>query len=187
MTSQTVSTAASARPSLASLIIRFGVTLLIVGGFITFLLGARGLVYLAHMIANAHLHAPDWGLIARAQPAIQIHLATVLAAFALATVQLVGPKGSTAHRVLGWTLSILLLFTAVASLFIHDPRGNLFNPFQVFSIWTLIAVPWALISARRHNVRRHAAIMTGFYMGGLVIAGLLTFLPGRLMWRVFFG
>ncbi len=29
--------------------------------------------------------------------------------------------------------------------------------------------------------------MTGLYFGALVIAGLLTFLPGRLMWRVFFG
>ena len=29
--------------------------------------------------------------------------------------------------------------------------------------------------------------MTGMFVGGLVVAGLLTFLPGRLMWAIFFG
>ena len=29
--------------------------------------------------------------------------------------------------------------------------------------------------------------MRGLYFGGLIIAGLLTFLPGRIMHRMFFG
>jgi uncharacterized membrane protein len=29
--------------------------------------------------------------------------------------------------------------------------------------------------------------MTGLYFGALVLAGLIAFMPGRLMWRVFFG
>lgn len=33
----------------------------------------------------------------------------------------------------------------------------------------------------------HRRMMTGLFIGGLVIAGALTFLPGRLMWQVFFG
>lgn len=135
----------------------------------------------------AHLHAPRWDLIARASAPMRIHLATVLAALVLATVQVVGPKGRTLHRVLGWVLAILLLITAVASLFIRNPAGGLFNPFQVFSIWTLIGVPWALVAARRHDIRRHARLMYGFYFGALIFAGLLTLLPGRLMWWVFFG
>ncbi len=183
MSSQTVSTVPNAR----SFAIRFGVTLLATSGLVVLLLGARGIAYVIRMISSARPHAPDLGLIAAAPPAIQIHLATVLTAVVLATVQMVGPKGRAFHRVNGWALSILLAITAVASLFIHNPRDGLFNPFQVFSIWTLIAVPWAVLSARRHNVRRHAAIMSGLYFGALVIAGALTFLPGRLMWRVFFG
>ncbi len=183
MSSQTVSTVPKAR----SFAIRFGVSLLAATGLVVLALGARGIAYVGRMMASARPHLPDLGLIATASPAIQIHLATVLTAFALATVQMVGPKGRAFHRINGWALSILLAVTAVASLFIHDPRGGLFNPFQVFSVWTLIAVPWAVISARRHNVRRHAAIMSGLYFGALVIAGALTFLPGRLMWRVFFG
>lgn len=135
----------------------------------------------------AHLHAPRWDLIARASLPMQIHLATVLAALALATVQIVAPKGAALHRVLGWALAVLLITTAVVSLFIRNPAGGLFNPFQVFSVWTLIGVPWAVIAARRHDIRRHARLMYGFYFGALIFAGLLTLLPGRLMWWVFFG
>jgi uncharacterized membrane protein len=29
--------------------------------------------------------------------------------------------------------------------------------------------------------------MGGLYFGSLIVAGLLTFLPGGLMWRVFLG
>jgi uncharacterized membrane protein len=29
--------------------------------------------------------------------------------------------------------------------------------------------------------------MLGLYLGGLVFAGLLTFIPGRLMWQMFLG
>ena len=183
MTSQTLSTAPSAR----AFAVRFGVTLLAATGIVVLALGARGIAYVARTMASAHLHAPNWGLIADSHLAIRIHLATVVAALVLATVQMVGPKGRTFHRVMGWTLSILLVVTSVASLFIPSPGGGLFNPLQVFSVWTLIAVPWAILSARRHNVRRHAAIMSGLYFGALVISGALTFLPGRLMWRVFFG
>ena len=118
---------------------------------------------------------------------MKIHLATVLAALVLATVQMIGPKGRTLHRILGWTLAILLVATSVAAMFIRGPQGGLFNPFQIFVVTTLITVPWGVIAARRHDVRRHANMMSGLYFGALVIAGGLTFLPGRLMWRLFFG
>jgi len=183
MSSQDLSTA----PSPRAFAIRFGVVFLATMGFIILVLGTRGLAFVAGMMAHARIHAPDWRLIAEAPLAIRIHLATVTAALALATVQMAGPKGRTFHRVLGWTLAILLVTTAVASAFIRNPAGGLFNPFQLFSVWTLIAVPWGILSARGHNVRRHAGIMSGLYFGGLILAGLLTFLPGRLMWRVFFG
>ena len=29
--------------------------------------------------------------------------------------------------------------------------------------------------------------MTSMFVGGLIVAGAFTFLPGRLMWAVFFG
>ena len=41
--------------------------------------------------------------------------------------------------------------------------------------------------ARRHKVRLHARMMTGLFTGGLVLAGMLAFMPGRLMWEMFLG
>lgn len=41
--------------------------------------------------------------------------------------------------------------------------------------------------AKTHKVRLHAWMMTGLFVGGLVVAGLFTFIAGRLMWRIFFG
>ncbi len=181
MSSQVVSTGSIARGVAIRLLI--GVSVTVVLGAIFVMSQPQTHVRLP----SGHLHAPRWDLIARASLPMRIHLATVLAALVLATVQIVGPKGSRWHRALGWTLSVLLVTTAVASLFIRNPAGGWLNPFQIFSVWTLIGIPWAVISARRHDLRRHARMMYGFYFGALIFAGALTLLPGRLMWRVFFG
>lgn len=156
-------------------------------GAIFLVLGPRTWGYLAATLAAAHPHAPRMELIAGAPAVIQIHLYTVLAAFALATLQVVGPKGARLHRILGWTLAALFVTTAVDSFFIRNPQSGPFNPFQLFSVWTLIGIPLGVIAARRHKVAFHGRMMMGFYIGSLVIAGALTFMPGRLMWRVFFG
>jgi uncharacterized membrane protein len=183
MSSQQVSTAPVARAIVIRLVVGLAATLLV----LALLIGPANVGALVHLGQGSQLHAPRWDLLANSSLAIKIHLSTVLAAVILATIQMVGPKGRIPHRVLGWILSALLVFTAIAALFIRPPGAGLINPFQVFSAWTLIAVPIGVVMARRHNVRRHASMMAGLYFGGLIIAGALTFLPGRLMWRVFLG
>ncbi len=183
MSSQEVSTGDIARGVAIRVLIGTALTAVLV----VMLIGPGNLGHLASMGSGSRLHGPRWDLLAQASPAIKIHLATVLAAVVLATVQMIGPKGRTLHRILGWTLAVLLVTTAVTAMFIHNPQGGLFNPFQIFVATTLITVPWGIIAARRHEVRRHARMMSGLYFGALIIAGLLTFLPGRLLWRVFLG
>jgi uncharacterized membrane protein len=58
---------------------------------------------------------------------------------------------------------------------------------HLLSGWTIIALPIAVYAARRHKVSLHRRFMTGLFVGGLIVAGGFAFLPGRLMWRVFFG
>jgi uncharacterized membrane protein len=41
--------------------------------------------------------------------------------------------------------------------------------------------------ARQGNIKRHKQAMSYTYVGGLIIAGAFTFLPGRLMYQLFFG
>jgi uncharacterized membrane protein len=187
MSNPPVSTAPSSPLNWSAFATRMAIVSGVIVVFMFILLGPGGVGWMGRQLATARMHAPDWGLIAAAPLAIRVHLSTVLAALVLATFQVVGPKGRTAHRLIGWVLAVLLVTTAIASLFIPGPRGGLFNPFQLFSIWTLVAMPLGILAARAHNVRRHGYMMMGFYFGGLILAGVLTFMPGRLMWRVFFG
>jgi len=45
----------------------------------------------------------------------------------------------------------------------------------------------AVLAAHRHAVDRHRRAMIRIFVGGLVVAGLLTFLAGRIMHAVAFG
>jgi uncharacterized membrane protein len=123
-----------------------------------------------------------------ASPVIQIHAFAAIAAFAIGVVQLAAPKGTIPHRLIGWSWVMLMLTVAISSLFIHLIRlWGPWSPIHLLSILTLSALPLAVLHARRHNVRRHRNAMTSLFMGALVIAGVFTFLPGRIMHAVAFG
>jgi uncharacterized membrane protein len=55
------------------------------------------------------------------------------------------------------------------------------------SIYTLIVVPLAVWRARHHDVKGHRRIMIFTFAGALVVAGLFTVVPGRIMHNVIFG
>ena len=133
------------------------------------------------------VHAPDFSLLASAPVTIQIHVAAALTALLIGTVLLLGVKGNTLHRTLGWTWVIAMATTAVSSLFIRQINPGSFSLIHLLSGWTIIALPMAVYAARKHKVLQHRRAMTGMFVGGLIVAGGLTFLPGRLMWRMFFG
>lgn len=122
---------------------------------------------------------------------IQIHLATVIPAFFIGTYLIfLSKKGAPNHRALGWIYLTLMTVTAIAALFIHEvnPGGPFgFSPIHLFVPLTLFGVYGAIMGAKAHNIKRHRQAMLGVYIGGLLIAGSLTFLPGRIMHKVFFG
>lgn len=120
--------------------------------------------------------------------AIQIHLATVVPAFAIGTWLIFGStKGSTTHRALGFTYLTLMTATAVTTFFIRSIIPGSLSPVHLFIPLTLFGVFGALWNVRRGNIKGHRAAMLGLYFGGLLIAGAFTLLPGRLLHGVFFG
>lgn len=132
-------------------------------------------------------HAPDWDPILSASPVVRIHLAAAVAALILGLALMVGRKGVALHRALGWTWVCLMAATAVTSLFIrHINHGN-FSFIHLLTGWTLLSLPFAVLAARRHDVIRHRRIMGGMFWGGLLIAGVFAFGPGRILWRAVFG
>jgi uncharacterized membrane protein len=119
---------------------------------------------------------------------IQLHAFAAMAAFVLGVVQFAAAKGTLPHRTLGWIWVALMLCVALSSFFIHTLRvwGD-FSPIHLLSIFTLAMLPLGVSYARRHNVRGHRMTMIGIFAGGLVIAGIFTFVPGRIMHDVLFG
>ena len=123
-----------------------------------------------------------------ASPAIQAHAFAAMSAFALGIVQLSAPKGTLPHRTIGWIWVALMVVVGVSSFFIHGMRlFGLWSPIHLLSIFTLVALPLAVLAAHRHAVDRHRRAMISIFLGGLVVAGLLTFAPGRIMHAVAFG
>ena len=122
-------------------------------------------------------------------PAVtQLHAFAAMAAFALGLVQLAAPKGTLPHRTIGWTWVALLAAIAISSFWIHELRiVGPFSPIHLLSIFTLVMLPHAVTAARHHKVQTHRHAMTGIFFGALVVAGLFTLLPGRIMHAVVFG
>jgi uncharacterized membrane protein len=123
-----------------------------------------------------------------ASPIIQAHAFAAMMAFALGVVQLAAPKGTIPHRTVGWIWVVLMAVVAVSSFWIHDIRMiGPFSPIHLLSIFTLAMLVLAVMHARRHRVDRHRKAMTTIFIGALIIAGVFTFLPGRIMHAVAFG
>ena len=123
-----------------------------------------------------------------ATPAIRFHAFAAMAAFALGVVQLSAPKGTLPHRALGWIWVALMLTVSVSAFFIHQLRlWGPWSPIHLLAIFTLVMLPVAVVAAHRHDVVRHRRAMIGLFLGALVIAGIFTFAPGRIMHAVAFG
>jgi uncharacterized membrane protein len=119
---------------------------------------------------------------------IPLHAFAAMAAFALGVVQFAAPKGTLPHRTVGWIWVGLMAVVAASSFWIHEIRLlGPWSPIHLLSIFTLIVLPIAVWRARRHRVADHRRIMILIFVGALVIAGLFTFVPGRIMHAVFFG
>ena len=124
--------------------------------------------------------------------AVQIHVATVVPAFAIGTYQIFfSKKGEPYHRLLGYAYVVLMAVTCVDALFIHElmPKNVFygFSPLHVLVLLTLACLVSAVRWARVHNIPRHRSAVLGSYIGGLLVATSLLLMPGRIMHAVFFG
>jgi uncharacterized membrane protein len=123
-----------------------------------------------------------------AAPAIPLHAFAAMAAFALGIVQFAAPKGTLPHRTLGWIWVLLMAVVATSSFWIHQIRLlGPWSPIHLLSIFTLVMLPLGVWRAHRHDVSKHRRTMIGIFAGALVVAGLFTLVPGRIMHAVFFG
>jgi uncharacterized membrane protein len=77
---------------------------------------------------------------------------------------------------------------AASSFWIHQMRlVGPFSPIHLLSIFTLVMLPLAVWRAHTHRVVDHRRMMIFIFAGALVVAGLFTLVPGRIIHQVFFG
>lgn len=120
--------------------------------------------------------------------AVQFHVATVVPAAILGAFIFLRPKGTAIHRLLGKIWVVLMVATSVSTFFIHELRMfYVFSPIHLLSIFSIYGCLQSVYFARRGDIRRHMRIMQSVYLGGIVIAGGFTFVPGRIMHAVAFG
>ena len=127
--------------------------------------------------------------------AVIVHFATVVPAFFLGTWLLFfSTRGSRVHRLAGQAYLTLMAVTAFAAIFIRSFAGwsvqvgpLKLGLIHLFILLTYQGIWRTLRAIRQGNLAAHQASMRGMYFGALIIAGLLAFAPGRVMYRMFFG
>lgn len=119
-----------------------------------------------------------------------VHLWTVIPCFFIGTILLIIKKGTIIHKLGGQVYMVLMLFTAVVTLFMPAGVGpsflNHFGWIHLFSVLTIYTVPTAYLAIKKGNIKSHKRKMILLYFGALVIAGGFTFVPGRYMYDLFF-
>lgn len=115
---------------------------------------------------------------------IYVHLLAVIPSIVLGAVNLSLKKGTAVHKTIGRIWAVLMLITAISSLFI-TPAGS-FTWLHIFSIVIIVCIPAGVIAVRKGNIKRHTRCMMGAYLGTVISAYFAVVTPGRFLNDVFF-
>jgi uncharacterized membrane protein len=118
---------------------------------------------------------------------VQLHVLSVTTAFVAGIVIFLLPKGTGYHRLLGWTFVVAMIGASATSIMMIRDFNTGINFLHVFTVITAVSLTLGLYAIRRGDVKGHAGNMVGLFVGGLLVAGSFSFIPGRLMWRMLFG
>ncbi|MBW8619208.1 MAG: DUF2306 domain-containing protein [Hyphomicrobiales bacterium] len=123
-----------------------------------------------------------------AGPVIQFHVVAVSLTILLTLIQLLLERGSDWHRRVGRVWMIAMALTALSSFFISTIQWiGPFSPLHLLSIISLISLLIAYRAAHRGDVKSHSRTLLSLVIFALIIPGIFTLFPGRLMYRVVFG
>lgn len=116
-------------------------------------------------------------------PVVLAHVAAAVLALGLGAFVFLRRKGTRTHGWMGRTWALLMLATAVSSFWIVGPSGH-WSWIHGLSVFVTVAVPLAVYFAIRGNIARHRGLMTGLYIGGLIVAGGFALSPDRLLGKL---
>lgn len=111
-------------------------------------------------------------------PIILAHLVAALAAVVVGGATFLMKKGTPRHRLFGRSWVLLMAFVALSSFWIRTD-GH-WSWIHLLSIITLAGLAGAIFAIAHKRVQWHRRAMSNLYLG-LVVAGLFTLLPQRLL------
>jgi uncharacterized membrane protein len=118
-------------------------------------------------------------------PVVVLHTVFAALSILIGAALLWRRKGTRVHRIGGWVWVLCMSVVAGISFSIYRPDG--FSWIPGLSICTLGALVVGVWFARSHRMRAHRFHMIALYLGALVITGLFTLLPGRLIGSLLWG
>ena len=114
------------------------------------------------------------------------HIVLALVAIGLGTLVLVMTKGTSTHKLMGRIWVLIMTLVAVGSFAIRDLNSGELSWIHGLSTFTLIAMGYSILMIRKGRRSAHFMAMIGCFVG-LVIAGIFTLSPDRLLGRFLFG
>ena len=122
-----------------------------------------------------------------AGPLVAAHAAMAIAAMLAGGAQFALPKGTGAHRAIGYGFAGLMAAVAISSFGIFGFRViGPFSPIHLLSAFTLYTLWHAVRDARRGDIAGHRRAITLLYVFAIGVTGLFTLWPGRVMHAVLF-
>lgn len=117
---------------------------------------------------------------------ITFHVATVVPCVPLGLFLLLAPKGTPMHKQLGKLWVVLMVVTALSTLFLRP--GMELSWIHIFVPVTLRAAYLIVAKAKRGDMKGHRKEIVSLYLGALMIPGIWAFaIEGRLMNVMLFG
>jgi uncharacterized membrane protein len=117
-------------------------------------------------------------------PLLALHIAGALSALVLGGFILWGRKGTGTHRWMGQLWVACMGTAALTSVFIGGgqlPNIAGVSPIHALTLLVLWQLPRGVMHARRGDIVAHRKTMRSMYIGGCLVAGMFTLLPGRFL------
>ena len=122
-----------------------------------------------------------------AAPHIQFHIALAIVALGLGPVALYRKRRDCVHKMFGYAWVVCMAGVALSSFTITSfGVFGPFSPIHLLAVWTLCSLFIAMRHVINGRIALHRLIMRNLYWYGLIVAGLLNFLPGRSTNLIFF-
>ena len=120
-----------------------------------------------------------------ATPPIPLHAVAALMAMLLGGVQLYLSKGTPLHKLIGRIWIGLMAVVSLSSFFIYELKiWGYYRLIHLLSIWVLISLIGGIYFAKIGKIEWHKWTMTLIYFLALILTGIFTLLPERIMNKV---